>query len=68
MTTVAETIRTFDSAVNARRFRHEYGVGGWIFEDEADGSAILFPPSLYPAAIFHHPMTKGRIGRLIGSQ
>ena len=65
---MTETIHTFPCAQDARDFRYQSGRGGWIFVDDADGRAILFPPHLYPAAIFHHPMTRGRSGALIGSQ
>lgn len=63
-----ETIHRFATTQEARDYRHAHGIGGWIFEPD-DGSAVtLFPPSIYPAAIFHHPLTRGQSGRLIGSQ
>ena len=61
------TIYEFKTAQDARDFRHEHGTGGWIFTPEDNGPVILFPPELYPMAIFHHPLTQGRSGRLIGS-
>jgi hypothetical protein len=31
-------------------------------------NVILFPPEFSPSAIFNHPFTKGRTGKLIGAQ
>jgi hypothetical protein len=62
------TFHTFPTLQEARDYRHANGLGGWIFADDATGESILFPANLYPAAIFHHPMTRGRSGALIGSQ
>jgi hypothetical protein len=62
-----QTLRTFATAQDARAYRCENGAGGWIFENDADGSAILFPPATPPIAIFRHPMTRSKSGRLIGS-
>lgn len=63
-----QAFRTFASAQAARDYRHKYGTGGWIFEDESSGESVLFPPEMTPSAIMIHPMTKGKIGNLIGSQ
>ncbi len=69
-----QTIRLFDTAQAARDYRHQHGTGGWIFQPEAapgspcaETQSILFPPELTPSAIFHHPLTRGRTGRLIGN-
>jgi hypothetical protein len=62
-----DTFRTFQSAQAARDYRHEHGTGGWIFVPETAGEeVVLFPPSMMPAHIFHHPFTRGRSGKLIG--
>ncbi len=57
----------FEIAQQARDYRHTQGRGGWIFEFEGGGPAVLFPPHMTPTAIFRHPLTAGRSGRLIGS-
>jgi len=57
----------FICAADARTYRHEHGTGGWIFEDEKTGQAWIFPPAMPPTGILHHPITRGRSGRLIGS-
>jgi hypothetical protein len=62
-----ETLRTFPTAKEAREYRYEHGTGGWIFDDNSGSGAILFPPNMPPLHIFHHPMTRGRSGRLIGA-
>jgi hypothetical protein len=62
-----EILRTFTSAKEAREYRHEHGTGGWIFDDDNGSGAILFPPSMPPSHIFHHPITRGRSGQLIGA-
>jgi len=62
-----ETLHTFPTALEARKYRHEHGTGGWIFDDDSGAGAVLFPPSMPPAHIFRHPMTRGRSGRLIGA-
>lgn len=62
-----EVVRTFQTADDARAYRHEHGTGGWIFDDDAGSGAALFPPSMPPAHIFKHPMTRGLSGRLIGA-
>jgi hypothetical protein len=59
-----ETITTFATLQDARDYRHENGTGGWIFEDQQTGKAVLFPPYITPIAIFYHPITKGKSGRL----
>jgi hypothetical protein len=66
---------TFPNEQDARDYRHEHGTGGWIFVPECDKPAfypfhdvILFPPEFTPTAIFNHPFTKGRTGKLIGAQ
>lgn len=61
-------IRYFHTAQDARDYRYEHGTGGWIFEPDDGGNAVLYPPDWYPTKIFHHETTKGRSGRLIGSQ
>lgn len=61
-----EVFHVFSDTRMARTYRQEHGTGGWIFEDEANGQAILFPPSYPPSAIITHRMTSGRNGRLIG--
>lgn len=60
------TLLMFDTAQEARTYRHEYGTGGWIFVPEDGGQVILFPPELPPISIFRHPITNGRSGDLIG--
>ena len=57
----------FDNAQQARDYRYENGTGGWIFEPEDNLGSVLFPPDVYPFAIFNHPITKGRSGNLIGN-
>ena len=64
---MTETYRIFDTLQDARDYRYQHGTGGWIFSSAASGQAILFPPHITPSTIFHHPLTKGRTGRLIGS-
>jgi hypothetical protein len=66
---------TFTNEQTARDYRHEHGTGGWIFVPENDKptfypfhDVILFPPEFSPSAIFNHPFTKGRTGKLIGAQ
>jgi hypothetical protein len=59
--------RTFPSTQAARDYRHANGTGGWIFSPDDGGETILFPPDMPPIAIFHHPMTRGKSGTLIGS-
>jgi hypothetical protein len=60
------TFRVFTSLAEARAYRHEHGTGGWIFEDEQTMQATLFPPDMTPTPIFHHPLAKGKSGKLIG--
>jgi len=60
------TFREFKSAQAARDYRHEHGTGGWIFEDERTGKAVLFPPEMTPTSIFRHPLATGKTGNLIG--
>jgi hypothetical protein len=69
-----ETIRLFDTAQQAREYRHEHGTGGWIFEpidvNEPQyqwHQAVLFPPHMTPSQIFNHPISKGRTGKLISN-
>lgn len=57
---------TFETAQAAREYRHEHGTGGWIFAPEDGSESILFPPDMAPIAIFHHELTRGRSGKLIG--
>ena len=61
------TLIEFPTAQEARNYRYEYGTGGWIFAPEDGSPSILFPPEVPPIGIFHHPITKGRSGDLIGS-
>ncbi len=56
----------FATATQAREYRHTHGTGGWIFEDEATGSAVIFPPDMTPTGIMLHAMTRGKSGNLIG--
>jgi hypothetical protein len=67
-----DIIRTFPTASAARQYRHDCGTGGWIFAPDpdkhpTDHEAVLFPPHMTPSAIFRHPMTRGRSGRLLGA-
>lgn len=61
-----QTFRTFDSEQAARDYRYENGTGGWIFAPE-HGQSVLFPPEMPPIQIFHHPLTRGMTGKLIGN-
>jgi len=61
------TYLEFDTAQEARSYRHEHGTGGWIFVDDDTGKAIIFPPYMTPTSIFHHQLTKGKSGDLIGA-
>ena len=61
------TYLEFNNLQSAREYRHANGTGGWIFADEETGKAILFPPEFCPFAIFHHWITKGRTGELVGA-
>ena len=62
-----QKLLVFNTLQEARDYRHEHGTGGWIFESDDNSTAILFPPDVYPFAIFNHPITKGRSGNLIGN-
>ena len=62
-----QKLLVFNTLQEARDYRHEHGTGGWIFEAEDNLGSVLFPPDVYPFAIFHHPITKGRTGTLIGN-
>ena len=66
---------TFNNLQDALNYRHDNGLGGWIFAPENDKpnfypyhDVILFPSEFTPSAIFNHPFTKGRTGKLIGAQ
>lgn len=59
--------REFTTAKEAREYRHAHGTGGWIFQDDASGESVLFPPCMTPSAIFRHPLTRGKSGNLIGN-
>lgn len=66
---------TFNTLQDALDYRHDKGIGGWIFCPENDKpnfypyhDVILFPSEFTPSAIFNHPFTKGRTGKLIGAQ
>ena len=68
-----ETLLMFATSQQARDYRREHGTGGWIFQPTDTENAhynwhqcVLFPPSMPPAQIFNHPITKGRMGKLIG--
>lgn len=61
-----QTFRTFPNGQAARDYRHTHGTGGWIFVDDITGGATLFPPEMPPSAIFHHAITRGKSGNLIG--
>lgn len=63
-----KTLHTFPSLHAAREYRHTHGTGGWIFAPDDGGESVLFPPDMPPSAIFRHPITRGRDGRLIGAQ
>lgn len=60
----------FPSAIEALGYRKETGCGGWIFEDEETGEALIFPPRDSHGATFTasmvmlHPLTRGKSGRL----
>jgi hypothetical protein len=62
-----QTFQTFPTLQAARDHRHATGCGGWIFEDEATGEAVIFPPDMTPTAILRHGMTRGKSGNLIGN-
>ena len=56
----------FDTAQQARDYRHQHGTGGWIFVSEQTGKATIFPPCMPPSAIMLHPLLRGQSGDLIG--
>jgi hypothetical protein len=65
---------TFPNETTAREYRYAHGTGGWIFVPENETPSfypfhdvILFPSEFSPSAIFNHPFTKGRTGKLIGA-
>lgn len=60
------TLHFFASSEAARDYRHTNGTGGWIFAPADGGESILSPPHVCPTGIFHHPVTRGRSGQLIG--
>ncbi len=60
------TYREFTTSDEARAYRHQHGTGGWIFVADDASGAVLFPPHMPPISIFHHPMTRGKSGALIG--
>ena len=63
-----ETLMEFATGQDARDYRHAHGTGGWIFVPDAAGEkSVLFPPSVCPSEIFHHPITRGRSGNLVGA-
>lgn len=70
-----QTYRFFDTLQQARDYRYQNGTGGWIFAPEhtpdpkpySETQCVLFPPEFTPHAIFHHPLTRGRSGRLIAN-
>jgi hypothetical protein len=68
MATPISTIHEFRTSQDARDYRYDNGTGGWIFADDAGAPVYLFPPHMPPSAIFVHPLTRGRSGKLIGSQ
>ncbi len=69
-----EAILLFSTEQDAREYRYNNGVGGWIFTPDKTERAyyawhmtILFPAHLTPSDILHHPITNGRSGQLIGA-
>jgi hypothetical protein len=60
------TYHEFDTAASAIEYRRNSGCGGWIFDSEKTGKAIIFPFDMTPSQIFAHPFCKGMNGNLIG--
>lgn len=69
-----QTFRAFRSTQEARDYRHDNGLGGWIYApdnlepgrlDRYTQPVILFPASMPPHAISKHPLVAGRAGRLL---
>lgn len=63
-----QTFRTFRTGQDALIYRHQTGCGGWVFVPEDDSVAVIFPYTMTPSQIFHHPLWKSRFGELIGCQ
>lgn len=63
-----KSITEFDTEQEAREYRYVNGTGGWIFVPEDGGKVLLFSAEVTPWNIFNHPITKGRSGKLLGSQ
>lgn len=66
---LTETMQ-FPSAAEARAYRKQTGCGGYVFEDEDDGTASLIPahdwrggPRSHRVAM-EHPDLRGRFGKL----
>ena len=59
--------RTFKTKQDARDYRYNNSTGGWIFVPEDGTECILFPPEMAPIDIFHHWITKGKVGDLLGN-
>ena len=55
---------TLDEALG---YRHENNTGGWIFAPDQGRPVYLFPPDMPPIDIFHHPLTKGKSGKLLSN-
>lgn len=62
-----KAFRQFDTALQARTYRHVNGTGGWILVCEKTGTATIFPPCMTPTEILRHPLARGISGDLIGS-
>lgn len=62
------TYYEFQTAQEARAYRHKHGTGGWIFATDNDGAAILFPWAMTANQICGHPLTRGQSGQLIGCE
>lgn len=60
----------FPSAAEARSYRRKTGCGGYVFEDEEDGLALLIPAHDWRGGArshrvaMEHPDVRGRCGSL----
>ncbi len=60
----------FPSAAEARAYRRKTGCGGYVFEDEEDGSAMLIPAHDWRGGrrshrvAMEHESIRGRMGAL----
>jgi hypothetical protein len=61
-----KTYKEFTTITAAKAYRYTNGTGGWIFARQ-DNTAVLFPPDMTPSDIFHHPLTRGTSGELLGN-